>query len=163
MPLKPPFHKQETRYSCVPACLRMVLGSFGVDISESELRTRCDCTPYGTNALMAVDAARALGFVKTAKYTLSLVELQTVVTDGHCPIVFVDLNPIDGLDAIHAMVVADVSGQEVVVLDPLQGERRLPVYVFTAAWARRTPWRCLWCGSTYAHAPTPEQETETPS
>ena len=39
----------------------MVLGSFGVDISESELCTRCDCTPYGTNALMAVDAARALG------------------------------------------------------------------------------------------------------
>ena len=85
MPLKPPFHKQETRYSCVPACLRMVLGSFGVDISESELRTRCDCTPYGTDALMAVDAARALGFVKTAKYTLSLEELKTVVTAGPCP------------------------------------------------------------------------------
>ncbi len=59
-----------------------------------------------------------------------------MVTDGHCPIVFVDLNPIDGLDAIHAMVVVDVSEQEIVVLDPLQGER-FPVYVFTAAWARR--------------------------
>ena len=137
MPLKPPFHKQETRYSCVPACLRMVLGNFGVDISESALRTRCDCTPYGTDALMAVDAARALGFVKTAKYTLTLEELKTVVRSGHCPIVFVDLNPIDGLDAIHAMVVVDVSEQEIVVLDPLQGERRLPVYVFTAAWAKR--------------------------
>ena len=75
----------------------MVLGSFGVDISESALRTRCDCTPYGTDALMAVDAARALGFVKTAKYTLSLAELKTVVAGGHYPIVFVDLNPIDGL------------------------------------------------------------------
>ena len=115
----------------------MVLGSFGVDISESELRTRCDCTPYGTDALMAVDAVRALEFVKTAKYTLSLAELRTVVTDGHYPIVFVDLNPIDGLDAIHAMVVVEVSEQEIVVLDPLQGERRFPVYVFTAAWARR--------------------------
>jgi ABC-type bacteriocin/lantibiotic exporter with double-glycine peptidase domain len=115
----------------------MVLGSFGVDISERELRTRCDCTPYGTDALMAVDAARALGFVKTAKYTLSLAELQTVVTGGHCPIVFVDLHPIDGLDAIHAMVVVDVSEQAIVVLDPLQGERRFPVYVFTAAWSRR--------------------------
>jgi ABC-type bacteriocin/lantibiotic exporter with double-glycine peptidase domain len=115
----------------------MVLGSFGVDISESELRTRCDCTPYGTDALMAVDAVRALEFVKTAKYTLSLAGLRTVVTDGHYPIVFVDLNPIDGLDAIHAMVVVEVSEQEIVVLDPLQGERRFPVYVFTAAWARR--------------------------
>jgi hypothetical protein len=35
------------------------------------------------------------------------------------------------------MVVVDVSEQEIVVLDPLQGERRFPVYVFTAAWARR--------------------------
>jgi hypothetical protein len=35
------------------------------------------------------------------------------------------------------MVVIDVSEQKVVALDPLQGERRLPVYVFTAAWARR--------------------------
>jgi ABC-type bacteriocin/lantibiotic exporter with double-glycine peptidase domain len=115
----------------------MVLGSFGVNISESELRTRCDCTPYGTDALMAVDAVRALGFVRTAQYTLSLAELRTVVTSGHSPIVFVDLNPIDGIDAIHAMVVVDVSEQESVVLDPLQGERRFPLYVFTAAWARR--------------------------
>jgi ABC-type bacteriocin/lantibiotic exporter with double-glycine peptidase domain len=137
MPLKPPFHKQETLYSCVPACLRMVLGSFGMDISESALRTRCDCTPYGTDALMAVNAARTLGFIKTAKYTLALEELQTVIRDGHYPIVFVDLHPLDGLDAIHAMVVVDVSEQEIVVLDPLQGERHIPVYVFTAAWARR--------------------------
>ena len=137
MPLKPPFHKQETLYSCVPACLRMVLSSFGVDLSENALRTRCDCTPYGTDALMAVDAARVLGFVKTAKYTFSLEELKTVVRDGYYPIVFVDLNPLDGLDAIHAMVIVDVSEQEVVVLDPLQGERHFPVYVFTAAWARR--------------------------
>jgi hypothetical protein len=86
---------------------------------------------------MAVEAARALEFVKTAKYTLSLAELRTVVTDGHCPIVFVDLHPIDGLDAIHAMVVVEVSEQAVVVLDPLQGERRFPVDIFTAAWARR--------------------------
>jgi hypothetical protein len=37
------------------------------------------------------------------------------VTDGHYPIVCVDLHPIDGLYAIHAMVVVDMSEQEVVV------------------------------------------------
>lgn len=73
MKSKPPFHKQETRYSCVPACLRMVLGSFGLEITESELRARCDCTPFnGTNALQAVDAARELGFAGTTKHNLSL-------------------------------------------------------------------------------------------
>ena len=86
---------------------------------------------------MAVDAVRALGFVKTAHYTLALAELRTVVTDGHCPIVLVALHPIDGLDAIHAMVVVEVREQEVVVRAPLQGARRFPVYVCTAAWARR--------------------------
>ena len=82
------------------------MGSFGLNLSESELRTRCDCTPlYGTDALMAVDAIRALGFPGTAKYTLWFDELKTLVIDGHYPIACVDLNPIDGVDDIHAMVV----------------------------------------------------------
>ncbi|NJM47150.1 MAG: hypothetical protein HC860_14105 [Alkalinema sp. RU_4_3] len=38
------FHRQETPDSCVPACLRMVLGAMGVEMSEAELRERCDCT-----------------------------------------------------------------------------------------------------------------------
>src|SRR5437870_10372961 len=101
---KPQFHKQETRYSCVPACLRMVLGSFGVDLAESELRDRCDTTPFdGTNALKAIDAARELGFPGIAKYTLTLEELRTLVADGHYPIIFVDLRPIDGIRDIHAL------------------------------------------------------------
>ncbi|RUT06603.1 hypothetical protein DSM106972_028600 [Dulcicalothrix desertica PCC 7102] len=54
------FHKQETPYSCVPACLRMVLSVFEVDMSEAELRQLCDSTPFGTEALKAVDAVRNL-------------------------------------------------------------------------------------------------------
>jgi len=138
MPLKPPFHKQETRYSCVPACLRMVLGSFGLDMSEGELRVRCDTTAiYGTDAMLAVEVARALGFVRTAKYTLTFDELKALVADGHCPIAFVDLNPIDGVDDIHALVLIGIGMEDVIVLDPLQGERRLPSYAFNAGWVRR--------------------------
>jgi ABC-type bacteriocin/lantibiotic exporter with double-glycine peptidase domain len=138
MPSKPPFHKQETRYSCVPAYLRMVLGGFGVDIAESKLREQCDCTPsYGTDALMAVNAARQLGFAGTAKHTLTLEELRTVVTDGHHPIVFVDLGPIDGTEDIHALVVVDLSQHEIIVLDPLRGARSFPLQAFNAAWAIR--------------------------
>jgi ABC-type bacteriocin/lantibiotic exporter with double-glycine peptidase domain len=134
---KPPFHKQETRYSCVSACLRMVFGSFGVDIAEDELRERCDCTPYGTDALKAVDAARQFGFAGTAKHTLTLEELRTVVTEGQHPIVFVDLTPIEGTEAIHTLVVCAVSQYEVSVLDPLKGERLLPLQAFSTAWALR--------------------------
>jgi hypothetical protein len=52
------FHKIETPYSCVPACLRMVLSAFEVDMSEAELRQLGNCTLFGTEALKAVDAIR---------------------------------------------------------------------------------------------------------
>jgi hypothetical protein len=88
----------------------MVLGGFGLDLSESELRTRCDATPvYGTDALLAVDAMRDLGFSRTAKYTLSFAELELLIAAGHSPIAFVDLKPIDGVDDIQAVVVIGIS------------------------------------------------------
>lgn len=93
--------------------------------------------PYGTDALMAVDAARQLGFAGTAKHTLTLEELRTVVTEGQHPIVFVDLTTIDGVEDIHTLVVVAVSQSEVSVLDPLKGERLLPLQAFSTAWALR--------------------------
>ena len=138
MPSKPPFHKQETRYSCVPACLRMVLGSFGIDIPEGELRQRCDCTPYsGADALMVVDVARQFGFAGTRKHTMTLDELRVLLTDGHHPIVFVHLGPIDGIEDVHAVVVVGASQRQIIVLDPLKGERSLPLQAFSTAWAMR--------------------------
>ena len=137
MPSKPPFHEQETRFSCVPACLRMVLLSFGVDIPESRLRVLCDSTILGTNALKAVDAARKLGFLASAKYTLALEELKNLVAAGQYSIVFVSLLPIDARDDNHALVVIGFRQQHVIVLDPLTGERAIPLPTFTAAWGMR--------------------------
>src|SRR5437588_723723 len=106
---KPRFHKQETLDSCAPACLRMVLSSFSLDLPEAELRRLCDCTFDGTDALKVMDAARQLGFINTAKYTLSIGELEAIATGGQFPIVFVDLTPIDGIYQAHALVVISVS------------------------------------------------------
>src|SRR5438270_13698696 len=64
---KPPLHKQETLYSCVPACLCMAFAAFGVDVSEADLRAACDCTLAGTDSLQAVDAARSYGFQQSAR------------------------------------------------------------------------------------------------
>lgn len=71
----------------MPACLRMILLSFGVDKPESELRVRCDPTILGTSALGAVDAARLIGFGASAKYTLTPDELKNLVAAGRYPIV----------------------------------------------------------------------------
>src|SRR5215216_1576709 len=132
---KLPFYKKETSYSCVPACLRMVLASFGVDVSETRLRQLCDCTTFGTEALKAVDVARQLGFAQSAKYTLTIDELENLIAAGHYPIVFVNLLPVDAVEDAHALVVLALSKAAVTVYDPLYRERTLPRETFCAAWA----------------------------
>lgn len=116
----------------------MVFESFGIVLAESELRERCDCTPlYGTNAFAAVEVARSLGFLQTAKYTLSLTELAELISDGYHPIVYVILLPIDEVNDPHALVVIGLNESEITVLDPLKGERSLPLQNFIDAWAMK--------------------------
>ena len=60
------------------------------------------------------------------KYTLTLDELRDLAMAGHCPIVFVSLLPIDGHDDFHSLVVFGFTQHDVLVLDPLAGERAIP-------------------------------------
>ncbi len=112
----------------------MVLSSFGLDIAEAELRVKCDCTVFGTDALKTVDAARQLGFNGTAKHTLSLPEIESALSGGHYPIVLVDLRPIDGVRGTHAMVVIGTTASAVNIYDPARGERFIPRRTLVAAW-----------------------------
>lgn len=112
----------------------MVLSGLGCDVTEAELRSRCDCTWLGTDAFQAVKAARSLGFVRSAKHNLKRKELATIVTQGHFPIVFVDLQPLNGSKGEHALVVLAFEPGGVLVYDPAQGERLLPRAKFAAAW-----------------------------
>ena len=114
----------------------MVLSSFGRQIGEAELRDLCDCTPFGTEALNAVDAARRLGFAQTGKYTLSLNELETLVNDAmNYPIVYVDTLLLEGIRGGHSLVVVAVTQDDITVYDPLRGERDVHRATFSAAWA----------------------------
>jgi ABC-type bacteriocin/lantibiotic exporter with double-glycine peptidase domain len=115
----------------------MVLAGLGLEITEAELRRACDTTPLGTDALQAVDCARSLGFAGTAKHTLTVTELATLIANGVHPIAFVSLLPIDGFRDTPALVVIEANANAVVVYDPLAGERRLPLPTFNAAWAMR--------------------------
>jgi ABC-type bacteriocin/lantibiotic exporter with double-glycine peptidase domain len=104
----PPFYKQETRYSCAPTCLRMVLSALGLDMEEASLQHLTDCTPLGTEAFQVLEAARHLGFPASRTYTLtSLDELASVVASGAFPMVYVDVWPLQGgrSGQAHALVV----------------------------------------------------------
>lgn len=122
----------------MPACLRMVLSEFGLDLTEERLREMCDCTPFfGTDAMRAVEAARGLGLAGTAKYTLRYDELLSLVATGRHPIAYLSLEAIGGAEVAHAVVVVEAGEREVAVYDPLYGERRLSRRSFAAAWAAR--------------------------
>lgn len=56
-----PYFRQELPYSCGPACLKMVLVSFGLVFEESKLRERCGTTSLGTSLFDLADAARGVG------------------------------------------------------------------------------------------------------
>jgi ABC-type bacteriocin/lantibiotic exporter with double-glycine peptidase domain len=113
----------------------MVLAGHGLKISEVALRTLCDCTVFGTEALNAVDAVRRLGFAQTMKATLSMAELADQSRRGSYPIVFVNMLPLDGIKGGHAVVVLDIQQAEVTVYDPFHGERVFSRDPFTTAWA----------------------------
>ena len=116
----------------------MVLAAFGQPMADDVLRVVTDCSPLGADAFQLVEAARQLGFPTSRKYTLaSLDELATLLAEGHWPIVYVDLWPLQGglSGQSHAMVVIALDPTDVTVLDPLHGERRLPRDDFLAAWS----------------------------
>jgi ABC-type bacteriocin/lantibiotic exporter with double-glycine peptidase domain len=122
----------------VPACLRMALSAFGVELSEEKLREICDCTPaFGTSALEAVKAARRLGFAASAKYTLTFAELKALVEGERYPIAFIDMLPISGIRQAHAVLVSSINETTITVYDPEYGERTLSIQSFNAAWAIR--------------------------
>ncbi|HLE62572.1 MAG TPA: hypothetical protein VI750_05525 [Pyrinomonadaceae bacterium] len=60
-----------------------------------------------------------------------------MLTDGHYPIVYVSLAPIDGVSVTHALVLLEMDESAVTVLDPLQGKRKISLPTFSAAWAMR--------------------------
>ena len=112
----------------------MILLGLGTDVPESRLRAECDSTILGTDALKAVDAARRLGLVSSAKHTLTTDELRNLVSEGKYPIVFVSLLPIDARDDTHALVVTEFVEEDILMFDPLAGERVIPLQTFDAAW-----------------------------
>src|SRR5262249_6568794 len=86
--LSVPHYKQEWPYSCVAACVRMVLAHYGQLRTEEEVRRLLGTRPHGTRAPAILQVA-TLGFdVELGRS--SLAELITALRGGVPPIVFVE-------------------------------------------------------------------------
>ncbi|MEK6302334.1 MAG: cysteine peptidase family C39 domain-containing protein [Acidobacteriota bacterium] len=145
MPDKPLLHMQETTYSCVPACLRMVLTSVGVSKTEQELRVLCDCTydsplmPGGTDPFKLKIAAQTLGFANTLIGNLTVDELKSELARGLYPIAYLKAKLASGMPPqFHAVVVIEMIETDVEVLDPWRGELVLSLEDFLTEWTRGT-------------------------
>ena len=130
---KPPFFSQTYPFSCVPACLKMVLASLNFEISESELRNLCQCDETGTSPLNVVKAAIECGF-DAYKANLIFEELEELVLQNITPIVFIRVFEYSIYS--HAVVVYKISSGTVFTLDPESGEREFEINSFVENWSR---------------------------
>jgi ABC-type bacteriocin/lantibiotic exporter with double-glycine peptidase domain len=136
MPGRLPLYIQETEYSCAPACLKIVLESFGVIHTEEELRNLTDCTPSGTNALSLVDVCRKLEFLGTRKYSLTFDELKEVLNEGLHPIVYLRVMLSEGhIPQMHSVIVELIDREGVHLIDPWRGKIVYDFVRFTTEWS----------------------------
>ena len=127
------FHKQEKIYSCAVACLKMIMEYFGKNIEEAELRMLCKTTEFGTYADDMVSCARELGFNVEKRY-LSVDDLKKLTEKGVFPIVYVNTYVLNGIFATHAIIVEDVTDEEVLIIDPAEGRKKTSLEIFKRIW-----------------------------
>ena len=131
-----PFFQQELTTSCVAACVWMVLAALGQTLTEAEIRSRGGHTRAGMRPSQVGGGLTDLPV--SAEYHLDwgLDDLSDAARSSAYPIVGIDLRPIDGLFAFHAVVVDEVTSDHVLVHDPLykQGPRTIGRTAFEAAW-----------------------------
>ena len=129
---KPPHFFQTYPFSCVPACLRMVLASLDFKISELELRNLCKCDDW-TISSNAVNAAIECGF-DADEVNLTFEELEDLIRQNIAPIVFTKVS--ENANYSHAVVVYKISNEKVFVLDPAIGELKIDRNKFVEIWLR---------------------------
>jgi len=128
------FFEQETPYSCVPACLRMVLNHFGIEASEDELRLRSYTTHLGTNARDAVVCVQSYGLHAKEFREASLEELRGWLGKNLYPVLLIDLRPLRNETGRHAIVAEEISETDLIYLDPLVGRQTSSLDVIEKSW-----------------------------
>jgi ABC-type bacteriocin/lantibiotic exporter with double-glycine peptidase domain len=135
--LSVPHFKQEFDYSCVAACVRMVLAFHGRSFSEADLRQLLDTRPSGTVVRNVLRLA-SLGFdVQLDSSNLAL--LAAALMAGTPPIVFFETGPLDYWlrDCAHVAVVVGLEVDAVSLNDPYfdPAPQRTSLTSFLQAWA----------------------------
>lgn len=137
-----PHYLQERDYSCVAACARMVLGLYGIERTETELRQLLKTRPgIGTHPIHLRNL-ESLGVDATWPYPGTLDELRQIIERGIPVIAFVWTGALqsivdsEGADYLHTIVIVGFSESGILIHDPRldTGPVEISVSVFGNAW-----------------------------
>src|SRR5262249_2623297 len=91
--LNVPHCKQEFNYSCMAACVRMILAYLGRILPEADVRQLLNTQPRGTTP-RNLTALAALGLDVQLEVS-NLSQLRDALAAGLPPLVFLDTGPLD--------------------------------------------------------------------
>src|SRR5262245_7193977 len=115
--LSVPHFQQELEYSCVAACVRMVLAHLGDLRTEDELRSLLDTQPTGTRAgnVMRLSGAAFEVYIRRS----NLAELQQALANNQPPIVFLKTGSLEywSMDIFHTAVLVGLDATTVALND----------------------------------------------
>lgn len=134
-----PHFLQETDYTCLPACVRMVLAFLGDDQPERKLALAFQTVPdWGTLPGNVETALTTWGYRVRWFENVMLERLEQLHANNFPVIAF--LRAVDlphGTGGLHAVVIVDIDEQSVSCLDPtLDHDLKLDLAEFLRIWAR---------------------------
>ena len=115
------WYAQEHPASCVAACLRMVLTSFGQYYTESAIRHILGNPHFGITLTQAATKLLMAGAHAQWHADWGLDDLRDGLRDGFYPIVGIERRFFGHPSATHAVIVTTVHRMTVEMLDPLLG------------------------------------------
>jgi ABC-type bacteriocin/lantibiotic exporter with double-glycine peptidase domain len=137
MALDVPLLRQEHPWTCLPACIRMVLAYRGQLVEEAEVAAACHTTPLrGTLPERAVEGVQQLGYHALWFENADLRRLQDLINHGWPVIAFLRARDLPGGGSgLHGVIVIGVADDGVAVNDPQAGKRyTISQGQFLAAW-----------------------------
>lgn len=133
-----PHFQQELDYSCLPACVCMVLAYYGEQRPETDLRRLLKTRVTGTSPANVMIRLPDIGF-QAIVMDASRFELRRRINLGEPCVVHVWTAALPHWreDVVHAVVVTDLDDETVWINDPILdfGPTPIPLQAFLTAWS----------------------------
>ena len=131
-----PLYSQELSTSCVAACVRMALAALDYSLPEAEIRTRCGHSGLGMRLNQVAPGLADLPIKAEYHTDWNIDDLTDASRRSVFPVVGVDLRFVEGLFAFHALVIAKVMSDQIIVHDPRHAHspRTISLRTFEEAW-----------------------------